>query len=84
MGRRATNAGTGLVGQLECSVYQAMCGEFSSFRIDPIIRMMEKNKEKGRILGFLRGLRLSAHLIYAIRDVLSGSGLHAAWGHLMD
>jgi hypothetical protein len=61
-----------------------MCAEFSSYRIDPVIQMMEKKLEKGRILGFVRGLRLSAQLIYAIRDVLSGSPLCADWGHLVD
>jgi len=45
---------------------------------------MEKNREKGRILAFVRGLRLSAQLIYQIRHVLSGSDLHADWGHLVD
>lgn len=84
MAKRTQGGGSGLVAQLECAPYRAMCQEFAEFRIDPVIRMMEKHKERGRILGFVRGLRLSAQLIYAIRDALSGSGLHADWGHLLD
>jgi hypothetical protein len=45
---------------------------------------MEKNKAEGRVLAFVRGLRLSAHLIYAIREILPGSGLKADWGHILD
>ena len=74
----------GLVTQLECAPFMALCAEFSTFRIDPVIQLMVKNQDKGRILGFVRGLRLSAQLIYEIRNILSGSGLHADWGHLLD
>lgn len=36
------------------------------------------------ILRFVSGLRFSALLIYAIREILSGTGLDADWGHLID
>lgn len=45
---------------------------------------MESKKLRGRILPFVRGLRFSALLIYAIRDILSGTNLTADWGHLLD
>jgi hypothetical protein len=35
------------------------------------------------ILGFIRGLRLSARLIYAIRDHLSSTDYEVDWGHLL-
>jgi len=55
-----------------------LVGSFSNWRIDGFIR------QKGRILPFVRGLRLSALLIYAIREMLTGTGLTANWGHLTD
>ena len=35
------------------------------------------------ILGFVKGLRFSARLIYAIRDHLSSSSYEVDWGHLL-
>jgi len=35
------------------------------------------------ILGFVKGLRFSARLIYAIREHLSSSGYEVDWGHLL-
>jgi len=84
MPAKRTTRAAGLVTMLECAPYKALCAEFAAFRIDAIIQLLEKNKDKGRILGFVRGLRLSAQLIYQIRDILSGSGLRADWGHLVD
>jgi hypothetical protein len=46
--------------------------------------MMEKRKAEGRVLAFVRGLRLSAHLIYATRNALSRTELEADWGHIVD
>lgn len=57
---------------------------FSEWRVDSVIREMEAERRKGRVLPFVRGLHLSAQLIYFLRDVLSGSGLTADWGHLLD
>lgn len=64
--------------------FMQMFGDFTNWRIDDYMRQMEAEKRKGRILPFIRGLRLSAHLIYLIRELLSGSGLTANWGHLLD
>lgn len=58
--------------------------DFSNWRIDPFIRQMEAERRRGRVLPFVRGLRLSAKLIYTIREVLEGTGLTANWGHLID
>ena len=35
------------------------------------------------ILGFVKGLRFAARLIYAIRDHLSSSDYQVDWGHLL-
>ena len=75
----------GNLGQLLCEApFRTMYAEFMQWRIDPFIRQQEASRAKGRILPFVRGLRLSAHLIYAIRQILTGTGLTANWGHLVD
>ncbi|MBT9138685.1 MAG: hypothetical protein DDT30_01192 [Dehalococcoidia bacterium] len=80
-----TNPEIGHTARLLCEdPFWKMYGDFTHWRIDPFIRQLETKKQKGRILPFVRGLRLSAHLIYAIREILSGSGLTANWGHLLD
>jgi len=64
--------------------FRKMCAELTTWRIDNFIRQLEATRGKGRVLPFVRGLRLSAHLIYVIRDRLEGTGLTANWGHLLD
>ena len=64
--------------------FNKMVAEFSNWTMSDFIRQLESRKSKGRVLSFIRGLRLSAHLIYAIRDLLIGSDLTANWGHLID
>ena len=59
-------------------------GEFSNWRIDDFIRQLATQRKRGGVLPFVRGLRLSAQLIYAIREILSGTNLTASWGHLLD
>ena len=60
--------------------------KMNSHRIDDFIRMVEQRpgRNKGSILAFVRGLRLSALLIYAIRDILSDTPLSAYWGQIID
>ncbi len=64
--------------------FREMFSDFSTWRIDTFIRQMEARRSKGRVLPFVRGLRLSAHLIYTIRKILDGTDLTANWGHLLD
>ena len=56
------------------------------YRLDKFIRTLERTPgpNKGNILPFIRGLRFSALLIYAIREFLQGTGLTASWGHIID
>lgn len=41
-------------------------------------------KYEGQILGFVKGLRISAKLIYFMRKCLSSAGCEVSWGHIMD
>ena len=73
-----------IVRLLDEEPFMKMFSDFSHWRIDTFIRQMEARRSKGRVLPFVRGLRLSAHLIYTIRKILVGTGLTANWGHLLD
>jgi hypothetical protein len=79
------NLHTGLTEKLlREEILMSIFAELTTWRIDTFIRQMEAKRRKGRILPFVWGLRLSAHLIYVIRDILSGTDLTADWGHLLD
>jgi hypothetical protein len=69
--------------RLRLEHFHGLKEELSQWRTDFQIQEMEGEKPGGIILGFVRGLRLSARLIYAIRDALSSSGLEVDWGHLL-
>ena len=70
--------------RLRLEAFHGLLGELFSWRIDAFIQDMEKHKERGRILAFVRGLRLSAQLIYALRNVLPEGRVAVSWGHLLD
>jgi hypothetical protein len=71
---------------LEQQKFHTIKAGLQEFRLDNFIRTLEskKGKNKGTILPFVRGLRFSSLLIYAIREFLHGSGLTASWGHIID
>ena len=69
---------------LNLAPFHALKAELARYRIDSLIQMLEKKREEGRILAFIRGLRLSAQVIYAVRNTISSAGLQADWGHLLD
>lgn len=62
--------------------FHELLGNLQEWRIDPEIKKLERGRPGGLILGFIKGLRLSAKLIYAIRKNLSRPGLEVNWGHL--
>ena len=58
--------------------------ELQVVRQYPPVTKRADGKYEGDILGFVRGLRLSARVLYFLRDHLSESGLEVSWGHLLD
>jgi len=72
-----------LATQLNLQEFHSLKEELSQWRINPQIQEMEREKPGGIILGFVKGLRLSARLIYAIRENLSEYELEVDWGHLL-
>jgi len=57
--------------------------ELTSLRAFPPLVRRGDGKYEGDILGFVKGLRLSARLIYFLRNRLSGTDLDVNWGHLI-
>ena len=70
--------------RLRLDAFYSMKEELLQWRIDEPLRDMERCRERGRILAFVKGLRLSAKLIYLLRTALSDTGLQVSWGHLLD
>jgi hypothetical protein len=70
--------------RLRLEDFHGLMAELLQWRIDPEIQKLEKRKPGGLVLGFVKGLRLSARLIYAIRKTLSDYHLQVDWGHLLD
>jgi hypothetical protein len=62
----------------------ALSSEVQSIRHCPPLVTKEPGKYEGDILGFVRGLRLSARVIYFLRERLSHTGLEISWGHILD
>ena len=70
--------------RLSTEKFYGLTEELVRWRLDPQIRLMDKTREKGRILGFVKGLRLSARILYILRNIVSGRNLEVSWGHLID
>ena len=49
----------------------------------PLVKRSD-GKYEGDILGFVKGLRLSARVIYFLRERLSSVDLEVSWGHILD
>jgi hypothetical protein len=73
-----------LARRLRTEDFFMLAGTLSSWRLDPAIKLMNKKGGKGKILGFVQGLRLSAQLIYILRKIVKGYNLEASWGHLIN
>jgi len=64
--------------------FESLAYKLAKWRLDPSIKLMDSKKAKGRILDFVKGLRLSAQIAYLIRNILSADSLEVNWGHLID
>ena len=70
--------------RLRTEPFLGLTEELVQWRLDPNIRLMDTTKDKGRILGFVKGLRLSARILYILRTIVSSQKLEVSWGHLVD
>jgi hypothetical protein len=78
-----------LLGQgQDISPFEELCAALLTTReCPPVVTIQKKNgkmKKRGDILNFIRGLRLSARLIYILRDKLSDHDVEVNWGHVED
>jgi hypothetical protein len=62
----------------------ALTGELKFLREHPPLVKRSDGKYEGDILGFVRGLRLSAGVIYFLRERLSSEDVEVSWGHMLD
>ena len=58
--------------------------ELQLLRHHPPLVKRSDGKYEGDILGFVKGLRLSARVIYFLRERLSSVHLDVSWGHILD
>ena len=58
--------------------------DLQSLRNNPPFVTVKPGKREGDILGFVRGLRLSARLTYFLRERFSHTEYEVNWGHLLD
>ena len=70
--------------RLSTEKFYGLTEELVQWRLDPQIRLMDRTMDKGRILGFVKGLRLSARILYILRNIVSAQNLEVSWGHLID
>jgi hypothetical protein len=62
-----------------------LTAELQKVRHHPPLTRRHDGKYEGDILGFVKGLRLSARVIYFLRECLSGEqGVSVSWGHLLN
>jgi hypothetical protein len=69
--------------QLSVEELVGLTAEMQDLRSHPPLTKRSDGKYEGDILGFVKGLRLSARLVYFLRNVLSATTLHVSWGHLI-
>ena len=60
-----------------------LTAELAMLRQYPPVVQRSPGKYEGDILGFVRGLRLSARVLYFLRNHLSDTGFQVCWGHLL-
>lgn len=61
----------------------ALTTELQNLRSCPPLVKRSDGKYEGDILGFVKGLRLSARVIYFLRSRLSITDFEISWGHLV-
>jgi hypothetical protein len=69
--------------QFNLARFESLRADLQRWRTDIELRDLETVKGSSLVLGFVKGLRLSAQLIYILRDRLSGTTLEVDWGHLV-
>jgi hypothetical protein len=69
---------------LRTEALHGLVAELQQLRQYPPLVHKGGGKYEGDILGFVRGLRLSARIAYFVRDQLNDTKYRTSWGHLLD
>jgi hypothetical protein len=69
---------------LRTEALHGLIAELQQLRQYPPLVHKGKGRYEGDILGFVRGLRLSARIAYFVRDQLNDTKYRTSWGHLLD
>lgn len=72
------------VAALQTEQLRGIAAELQFLRGHPPLTKRSDGKYEGHILGFVRGLRISAKVIYFLRQLLSTTNLEVSWGHIVD
>ncbi len=78
------NASNSFGNNLVNSELKGLSAELLYLRDHPPITYKGNGIYEGDILGFVKGLRFSARLIYYLRTLLSLTGYEINWGHILD
>lgn len=85
MSAAATTKKRGVVGDvLRLERFEGLAGELQPWRKSDDLKIIEAVKGSALVLPFVKGLRLSAQLVYILRAQLSHTDLEVDWGHLLD
>ena len=79
----ATCPGGALGQHLEMERFHGLAASLAEWRTNAELTKLEVQKGSGLVLGFVKGLRLSAQLVYILRGRLASTGLEVDWGHLL-
>lgn len=63
---------------------EGLTAELQKLRDHPPLTRREGGTYEGDILGFVKGLRLSARVIYFLRECLSELDCEVSWGHVLN
>jgi hypothetical protein len=63
---------------------EGLSAELQKLRHHPPLTRRQSGKYEGDILGFVKGLRLSARIIYFLRECLSHTHYEVNWGHVLN
>ncbi len=75
---------TGVGAILEMEEFERLAGELRPWRKSDDLEVIEKAKGSALVFPFVKGLRLSARLIYILRAHLSETNLEVDWGQLLN
>jgi hypothetical protein len=71
-------------GSLAVEQLVSLTAELQKLRHHPPLTRRESGRYEGDILGFVKGLRLSARVVYFLREYLSVTDLEVSWGHVLN